>query len=201
MSTFPILFDPDRWVRVPTDWADEQWPDAAAWAEWVADELTHDRESAVAYVGALRDAAMAIASFPNEHVSARFWFYPIDGDPSGWVDVFVQRRDVDHADAALLLPTVGATVIEPAMLELEDVAFESAVRRLTLAPIGEDQLGAGRSGILAKAEWAAIAGEWAVYLVSVDDDPRTLTRRLADIDRLLGGIDPSALAALQEAPA
>ncbi|WP_156891477.1 hypothetical protein [Agromyces subbeticus] len=200
MSMFPIIFDPDRWVRVPTDWADEQWSDAAEWAEWVADELTHDRASAAAYVGALRDQATAIATFPNEHVSARFWFFPIDGDPSGWVDVFVQRRDIDGADAASLLPPVGVTLIEPAVLELEDVAFESAVRRLTLSPIDE-QPGEVPPGILAKGEWSAVTGEWAVYLVSIDGDPRVLTRRLADIDRLLGGIEPAVLAALPEASA
>ena len=99
-STFPILFDPDRWVRVPIDYADEQWPDAAAWAEWVADELTRDREHAAATRPAVHDEALAVAGFPAEHVGARFWFFPVDGEPDGWVDVYLQFRPADGAAPA-----------------------------------------------------------------------------------------------------
>ena len=89
------------------------------------------------------------------------------------------------------------------MTELDDTAFDAAVRRMSLVPLGEAVLGAGRSGLLAKGEWLAVAGDWVVLLVSADADARALTRRLGDIDRLLAGIDPAALAMLgaAEAPA
>lgn len=197
MSTFPILFDPDRWVRVPTDWStEEQWPDAAAWAEWVADELTRGREQAAAVRPAVHEEALAVASFPSEHVGARFWCFPADGEPNGWADVFVQYRLADVADPAELLPPVGETVVEPVLLDLHDTAFDRVVRRLSLVPLGEAELGVGESGVLAKGEWLAVAGDWVVYVRSADADPRALTRRLGDLDRLLAGIDPAALAAL-----
>lgn len=199
MTTFPILFDPDRWVRVPTDWsAEEQWPDAAAWADWVADELTRGREQAAAVRPAVHEAALAVAGVPSEHVGARFWSYPTDGEPNGWADVFVQYRQADGVDAAELLPPVGATVVDPVLLDLDDTAFDAAVRRLSLVPLGAAELGAGESGVLAKGEWLAIAGDWVVYVRSADADPRALTRRLGDIDRLLAGVDPAALAAVGE---
>lgn len=200
MSTFPILFDPDRWVRVPTEWADEQWPDAAAWADWIADELTHDREQSAAIRPAVRDEAFAIASVPSDHVSARFWSFPVDGEPNGWVDVHVQYRPADPTDAVDLLPPVGETVVAPVIVELEDTAFDRAVRRLTLVPLDESVLGPGRMGVLAKGEWLATTGDWVVYVRSADADARALTRRLGDIDRLLAGVDPAALAAGAEAP-
>ena len=196
MSTFPILFDPDRWVRVPTDWADEQWPDAAAWADWVADELTRDREQAAAVRPAVHDEALAIASFPSEHVGARFWSFPVDGEPNGWADVLVQFRRADGTDAAELLPPAAVTVVEPVLTDLEGTAFDRALRRLSLVPLGEAALGVGREGVLAKGEWLAVAGDWVVYVLSTDADARALTRRLGDIDRLLAGVDPAALAAL-----
>lgn len=197
MSTFPILFDPDRWVRVPTDWASEtQWPDAEAWAQWIADELTRDREHGTAIRPAVQEEALAVAAFPSEHVAARFWCFPVDGEPNGWADVHVQYRAHDGTDAAELLPPVGETVVEPVLTALEDTAFERAVRRLSLVPLGEAELGAGGSGVLAKGEWLAMGGDWVVYVRSVDADARALTRRLADIDRLLAGVDPAALAAL-----
>lgn len=201
MSVFPIMFDPDRWVRVPVDWTDEQWPDAAAWADWVADELTRDRESAAQWAPLVREEAAGIAGFPSEHVSARFWHFPIDGAPAGWVDVFAQLRPSDGTDATGLLPDIGPTLIEPAVLEFEETAFESAVRRLSLVPLGEDVLGPDQTGMLAKGEWSAVAGDWAIYLVSIDADPRRLTSRLGDIDQLLAGIDPSALMSLPETSA
>lgn len=206
-GTFPILFDPDRWVRVPTEYADEQWPDAAAWAEWVADELTRDREHAAATRPAVHEEALAIAGFPAEHVGARFWFFPVDGEPDGWVDVYLQFRPSDRAAPAALaavvqlLPPLSDTVIEPAVTELDGTAFDSAVRRMSLVPLGESVLGAGRSGLLAKGEWLAVTGDWVVLLVSADADARALTRRLGDIDRLLAGIDPAALAMLGAAEA
>ncbi|KQM84312.1 hypothetical protein [Agromyces sp. Leaf222] len=196
-QTFPISFDSDRWVRVPVAFADEQWASGDEWAEWIADELTQGRESAAEFRDPLRDQAAAIAAFPTEHVGARFWFFPIDGDPAGWVDVYVQRRDHDGSDAAALLPDAGATLIEPAVDALAVASFDDAVRRLTLSPIAADD-DAGpeaRPGILAKGEWVAVSGDWAVYLVSVDDDPRRLTFRLDDIDALFAGIDPRGVAA------
>lgn len=196
MNTFPILFDPDRWVRVPTDWADEQWADAAEWAAWVADELTHDREHAAATRPAVHEEALAVAGFPREHVAARFWLFPIDGEPNGWVDVFVQFRRADGTDAAELLPVLTDALIEPAILELEETAFERALRRLSLVPLGEPALGAGRAGVFAKGEWLATAGDWVVYLFSGDADARALTRRLDEVDRLLAGVDPAALGAI-----
>lgn len=192
-QTFPISFDSDRWVRVPVAFADEQWATGDEWAEWIADELTLGRESAAEFRDPLRDQAAAIAAFPTEHVSARFWFFPVDGDPAGWVDVYVQQRDDDGADAAALLPDAGRTLIEPAVDALAVPSFDDAVRRLTLAPIGA---GSEAPGILAKGEWAAVSGDWAVYLVSVDDDPRRLTLRLDDIDALFAGIDPHGVAAV-----
>ncbi|WP_419818436.1 hypothetical protein [Glaciibacter flavus] len=199
MSVFPIGFDPDVWVRVPTDWQNEAWPDAAVWAAWVAEELTRARENAAHWNEVLREEAARIAGFPADRISARFWYFPIDGEPRGWVDVFVQRRDADGTDAVDLLPDAGATLIEPAIDLVDDEGFTSAARRLTLVPLGESSLGAGRSGILSKAEWTAVAGDWIVYLVSFDTDPRRLTARLLDIETLLGGINPEVLAALPEA--
>ena len=135
----------------PTDYADEQWPDAAAWAEWVADELTRDREHAAATRPTVHDEALAIAGFPAaEHVGARFWFFPVDGEPDGWVDVYLQFRPAGGAvpaapaAAAELLPPLPDTVIEPAVTELDDTAFDAAVRRMSLVPLGESVLGAGR---------------------------------------------------------
>lgn len=195
MSTFPILFDPDRWIRVPTDWASEtQWPDAEAWAHWIADELTREREHGAAIRPAVQEEALAVAAFPSEHVAARFWCFPVDGEPNGWADVHVQYRVHDGTDVAELLPPAGETVVEPVLVELEDTAFERAVRRLSLVPLGEAELGAGGSGVLAKGEWLSTGGDWVVYVRSVDADARALTRRLADIDRLLSGVDPAALA-------
>lgn len=196
MNTFPILFDPDRWVRVPTRWADEQWSDAAEWAAWVADESTRDREHAAATRPAVHEEALAVASFPSEHVAARFWLFPVDGEPNGWVDVFVQFRPADDTDAAELLPFLPDVLIEPAVLELEDTAFDRALRRLSLVALGEPALGAGRAGVYAKGEWLATSGDWVVYLFSGDADARALTRRLDDVDRLLAGVDPAALGAI-----
>jgi len=197
-QTFPISFDSDRWVRVPVAFAGEQWASGDEWAEWIADELTQGRESAAEFRDPLRDQAAAIAAFPTEHVSARFWFFPVDGDPAGWVDVYVQLRDRDGADASALLPEVGRTLIEPAIEALAVPSFDDALRRLTLAPIGagDDDDPESRPGILAKGEWVAVSGDWAVYLVSVDDDPRRLTLRLDDIDALFAGIDPRDVAAV-----
>lgn len=195
-ETFPILFDPDRWVRVPTDWSHEQWPDAAAWADWVSDELTRDRDSAAALRLAVHEEALALATFPSEHVGARFWLFPVDGQPNGWVDVFVQFRPADGSDAAGLLPPIPDALIEPALVELEATAFDRALRRLSLVPLGESALGAGHSGIFAKGEWLAVAGDWVVYLFSGDADARALTQRLDDIDRLLAGVDPAAIVAV-----
>ncbi|MFF2369850.1 hypothetical protein [Agromyces sp. NPDC058110] len=195
-TAFPISFDPDRWIRVPVAFADEQWADGAEWAEWIADEVTQGRESAEDFRDPIRDQAAAIAAFPTEHVSARFWWFPVDGDPAGWVDVYVQQREHDGTDAASLLPDAGRTLIEPA-LEPFTGPFDDAVRRLSLAPVAPaaDAGAEAGPGVLAKAEWVGIAGEWAVYLVSVDEDPRVLTRRLDDIDALFAGIDPRSATA------
>ena len=133
-------------------------------------------------------------------MSARFWSFPVDGEPNGWVDVSLQYRPADPTDAADLLPPLADTVVEPVVVDLEETAFDRAVRRLTLVPLGESVLGPGRFGVLAKAEWLAITGDWVVYVRSADADARALTRRLGDIDRLLAGVDPAAVAgALGEA--
>ncbi|UOQ91049.1 hypothetical protein MUN74_09220 [Agromyces endophyticus] len=196
MNVFPIVFDPDRWIRVPVDWTDEQWPDAESWASWVADEVTRDRGTADDLIAAIRDQAVAVATFPTEHVGARFWYFPVDSDPRGWLDLYVQRRDPDGTTARELLPGLDRTLIDPVVDELEGEVFDDFARRLSLVPLGERQLGEGHSGILAKAEWLAITGGWVVYGISVDDDPRWLTQRLADGDRLVAGMDQAALAAL-----
>ncbi|SFR84993.1 hypothetical protein SAMN05428970_3095 [Agromyces sp. CF514] len=196
-NAFPISFDAERWIRVPVAFADEQWASGAEWAEWIADEVTQGRESAAGFRDPIRDQAAAIAAFPTEHVSARFWWFPVDGDPAGWVDVYVQQRDHDGAAAASLLPDAGRTLIEPAVEPLTG-PFDDAVRRLSLAPVAPavDAEPDARPGVLAKGEWAAVVDDWAVYLVSIDEDPRVLTRRLDDIDALLSGIDPRAAAAM-----
>lgn len=199
MSVFPIGFDSDRWVRVPTDWAGEPWSGAEEWAEWIAAELTDGRPDSARWRPVLQHEAATIAAIPAEHVSARFWFFPIDGDPRGWVDLYAQLRDGDEADASALLPELAGTLIDPATDVLEYPGFSSAVRRLALLPLGEAALGEGRSGILAQAEWSAVAGDWVLYLISIDSDPRELTLRLDDIDTLLAGVDPSTLAELPEA--
>ncbi|KRC60820.1 hypothetical protein ASE14_07565 [Agromyces sp. Root81] len=205
MTIVQIPYDTERWIRVPVEWSREPWDGPAEWAEWLADETTRARDGAEPYVEAIRDHALAIAGYSSEDVSARFWYFPIDGDPAGWVDVFMQQHGHDGAVAAEMLPELERAVIEPAVDALEVTDFDSAVRRLSLLPFtGSDSGGADGTatpGIMAKGEWLAVSGEWLVYLVTIDADPRALSQRLGDTDRLIGGLDPAVLSGQREADA
>lgn len=201
MKRFAISFDTDVWVRVPVDFSGEQWSDSAEWAEWVADAATRDREADTEMHEALRAGAQAIADFSTQRVSARFWHYPVAGEPGGWVDFYVQRVSPTTADAEALLPPSTAA-IEPMIVPLVDTEFESAVRRLGLIAVSADAnddsgiVGTAGAAMIGIGEWSAVAGEWAVRLVAGDSDVAALGERVGDIDRLLAGIDPAELAAL-----
>ena len=203
MTVVQIPYDTELWIRVPLEWSREPWDGPAEWSEWLAEEATRARDGAEPYVEAIRAHALAIAGYPSEDVAARFWHFPIDGDPAGWVDVFLQRHGLDRAVAAEMLPELDRAVIEPAVETFGVTDFDSAVRRLSLLPFdGSDSSqdeGMETPGIMAKGEWLAVSGEWLVYLVTIDADPRGLTQRLGDTDRLIAGLDPAVMT--QEADA
>lgn len=187
-------YDPERWIHVPLDYIGTEWADAGAWAEWLADEATRGRPDAEALRTAVRDEALATALSPAAHVSFRFWHYPADGEPTGFLDLYVQARASDGALAEDLLPDTGFTVVPPVVEPIAAPAMASAVRRLTI----EATLAAGDDAepvVVPRAEWLGIGGGWVCYAVSTDFDVNQLESRLADGDALFGAIDPAGIAA------
>ena len=166
-----VAYDADRFIHVPLDYLDTPWADAGEWARWLAEE------------------ALATALFPAEHVSLRFWHYPSDGVPTGFVDVYVQARDDDGTMPEQLLPEPGFTAVPPVVEPVAAPAMPGAVRRLSLgaalpAPDAEPLL-------VPKAEWIGAASGHVVYAVSSDFDVAVLESRLADVDALFAAIDPA----------
>lgn len=189
MPSIPLSvpYDPDAWIHVPLDYLDTPWADAAEWADWVADNATRGREGGAEILDAVRAEALATARFPAAHVAARFWHYPIDGDPTGMLDLFVQQRDADGTSAADLLPDPGFTLVDPVVESIEAPGFSTAVRRLTLNAVLPDE--EAEPVLFPKAEWLGISGEWVAYAVSGDHDVTQLRARLDDGDALFAALD------------
>jgi hypothetical protein len=186
-----IDYDPDRWIHIPLDYVDSPWTDAAEWADWLAERATKDRELGDAYRDAVRAEALATALFPAEHVSFRFWHYPLDGTPTGFADIYVQQRDDDGATPLDLLPPLGFTAIEPVVDDVDAPGMTRGVRRLSLgiALASED----AEPSLLPRAEWLGVAPGWVCYVVSNDHDAGQLTARLDDLDALFARLDLGAL--------
>lgn len=188
-----FTYDPDRWIHVPLDYAGTSWTDAAAWAQWLSSEATNGREDGELFGPAVRRQALAVALFPAAHVSARFWHYPIDADPSGFVDLYLQARTDDGAPPADLLPDTGSTAVEPVLEQLAIPAFHASVRRLTLGVVVPE--GDAEPVLLPRAEWIGTTPQWVCYARSVDHDVDQLESRLADIDALFAAVDLSGAGA------
>lgn len=186
-AALTIPYDPSRFIPVPLDYLDSPWADAGEWAGWIADEALRGRENGEALRDAVRDEALATALFPAAHVSFRFWHYPDDGVPSGFVDVYVQARVDDGTSAADLLPELGFTAVEPVVEEAQSSRMRAGVRRLTLGvvlPSAEAE-----PVLQPRAEWLGYIDDRVCYVVSSDHDASQLSGRLADIDALFASID------------
>lgn len=194
MAAAPVTFpyDPDLFIHVPLDYVGTQWADAGEWADWLADRALRGRADEDVLREALRSDAREIALFPAAHVSARFWHYPVDGSPDGFVDLYVQAR-AGSARAVDLLPDPGFTVVDPVDEELSGDTYRDAVRRLTLRAIlpGED----AEPIVMPRAEWLGIAQEWVCYAISVDHDPVRLLERVPAVDALFASVEIPEVAA------
>ncbi|MBU4464916.1 MAG: hypothetical protein KKH75_03610 [Actinobacteria bacterium] len=188
-----IPYDPHRWIPVPLDYIDSPWADAGEWATWLADEALHGRENAEELYSAVRGEALATALFPAAHVSFRFWHYPDDGQPSGFVDAYVQARRDDGTSAAELLPELGFTAVQPVVEDARAAHLRAAVRRLTLG-VALPSVDA-EPALHPRAEWLGYTDHWVCYLVSTDHDVAQLNSRLSDIDALFDSIDLAAMSA------
>jgi hypothetical protein len=54
-----VEYDADLWIRVPLDYVDTRWADAAQWAEWIAGEATRGRPDAETIAPVVRSEADA----------------------------------------------------------------------------------------------------------------------------------------------
>ncbi|WP_169580734.1 MULTISPECIES: hypothetical protein [Microbacterium] len=185
-----IPYDPDAWIHVPLDYEGTPWENAEEWAAWIAENATRGREGGPDLAQAVRAEASEIARFPAAHVTARFWHYPIDGDPTGMADLFVQERQDDGSPAEDLLPEPGFTLVDPVIDVIDAPGFGSAVRRLTLNAVlaAED----ADPVMFPKAEWLGVTGRWVAYVVSGDHDVVQLRARLDDADALFAAL-PAAI--------
>lgn len=182
-----IPYDTDAWIHVPLDYEGTRWRDAEEWAEWIAEAATRGREGGAEIAAAVRAEALETARFPAAHVTARFWHFPVDGHPSGMLDVFVQQRVPDGSQAVDLLPEPGFTLVDPVVEPIATDGFDTAVRRLTLnAVLPSDD---AEPALLPKAEWLGIAGQWVAYVVTADHDVAQLRARLDDGDALFTALD------------
>lgn len=194
-APFELSYDPDRFVHIPLEFEGTPWRDAEEWAAWAAETATEGRDGAEALVGPIRDSALALALFPSDRVSFRFWHYPIDGEPTGWVDVFVQARDDDGTPPAELLPEVGFTAVPPVVEPVVAPHLRDPVRRLTLGIVLPDEAPDDVPAddvepvLVPKAEWIGVTPHWICYARTTDHDVSQLSRRLADVDALVSGID------------
>ncbi len=191
MSAHPdIAYDPERWIHVPLDYADTAWANAGEWAAWVAAAASRGRPEAEDLRREIESAARQIALFPAAHVSARLWHFPTDGDPTGFVDMYVQERSPDGTAAADLLPEPGFTVVDPVVEPFAATHMPDAARRLSLVAVLPD--GRDEPALMPKAEWIGAAGGRIAYAVSVDHDTAALSARLDDIGAVFAGFDPTA---------
>jgi|GEM_PF-3172721 hypothetical protein len=194
MTLVDIEYDSNRWIRVPLDYVGTRWPDAASWADWLADEATRGRPDAETIAPLVRDSAQAIALFPAAHVWGRFWHYPIDGMPTGFVDVYVESRTPDGTDAADLLPDTGFTAVTPVLERLDVPGFTTAARRRSLvlvlrAEADEDPVP------MPRVEWLGVGHRWVCYIVTNDHDPAAANARAVDTDALFAALGAAALGA------
>ena len=194
MTAVEIEVESDRWIRVPLDYADTQWDGAAAWAQWLADAATRGRPDAELVAPVIVEAAHAVALFPAAHVWCRFWHYPIDGVPSGFVDVYLETRTPDGTDAAELLPDSGFTALDPVVEDLDVPGFASAVRRRSLVLVLREESDA-EPAVMPRIEWLGVGPQWVCYAITNDHDPASANARAADTDRLFAALGEAAQAA------
>ncbi|WP_404431227.1 hypothetical protein LG299_13840 [Microbacterium lacus] len=184
-------FDPEKWIPIPLDYLDTEWANAGEWAASIAEEASRGRPGERELAAAIEEHALSIALHPAEHVGARFWHFPTEGVPTGFVDVYVEARADDGIDPADLLPEVGFTVLEPVVEQVVGDFFPRAVRRLTVnAVLTSDD---AEPTLMPKAEWLGIREGWVGYLVSLDHDTNALSSRIEDIDELFRTLDPERL--------
>lgn len=191
MTLVDIEYDSNRWIRVPLDYDGTRWADAASWADWLADEATRGRPDAEVVAPIVRDSAHAVALFPAAHVWGRFWHFPIDGMPTGFVDVYVETRTPDGTDAADLLPDTGFTAVTPVLDHLEVPGFTSAVRRRSLVLVLREE--AHEDPVpMPRIEWLGIGPRWVCYIVTNDHDPAAANARAIDTETLFVAVGAAA---------
>ena len=194
MTLVEIEYDSHSWIRVPLDYVGTRWTDAVSWADWLADEATRGRPDAETVAPVVRDAAQAVALFPAAHVWGRFWHYPIDGVPTGFVDVYLESRSPDAADAADLLPDPGFTAVTPVVERLDVAGFTTAVRRRSLVLVLRGE--ADEQPVpMPRVEWLGIGPEWVCYLITNDHDPAAANARAVDTEILFAAFAEAARAA------
>src|SRR5690606_12519369 len=119
---------------------------------------TRGRPDAKLITPVVRAAAREVALFPAAHVWGRFWHYPIDGVPTGFVDVYIESRTPDGTSAQDLLPDSGFTAVPPVVDELDVPGFGSAVRRRSLVVVlrneSDDEMAA-----MPRIEWLGVGPE------------------------------------------
>jgi hypothetical protein len=186
-----VEYDSNRWIRVPLDYVGTRWTDAASWADWLADEATRGRPDAETVAPVVRDAAQAVALFPAPHVWGRFWHYPIDGVPTGFVDVYIETRTPDGTDAADLLPDTGFTAVTPVLDRLDVPGFAAAVRRRSLVLVLRHESDDDPVP-MPRVEWLGIGPQWVCYIVTNDHDPAAANARAADTDVLFAAVADAA---------
>lgn len=191
MTQVEIGYDTDRWVLVPLDYADTQWENAQEWADWLATAATTGRDDAQTVAPLVYSSALEVALFPAAHVWKRFWHYPIDGVPTGFVDVYVQQRVDDGASAEDLLPETGFTAVTPNVERLDVPGYASAVRRHSLVLVlrSEDD---EQPAVMPRIEWLGVTTEWVSYLVTNDHDPAAANERAADVEALFEAISSAS---------
>lgn len=185
MMRAPITVDPGRWIRVPLDFAEERWEDAAAWAVWVSAAAVPDDAERREGIRAL---ALAIAELDSSRATARYWHFPDDGEPGMALDVHLAVDD----GAGLLPEPADRVVVEPLETAVEVPGFSRAARRRSLVPAGDST--DGDAPVLALVEWAAAVDGIVVGMMATDTDPARLHRLIVDGDALLAGLDGRALA-------
>lgn len=195
MNEIDVDFDPDLWIRVPLDYADTRWGDASEWAAWLAETATAGHPTAAAMRDEIRDTALSIALYPAAHVWGRFWFYPIDGDPSGFVDFYVQQRVADGTPAEELLPELEPVALTPVVDPLVVEGFTSAVRRRTLVMVPRDD---SEPAAMPQVEWLGISEQWVCYAATKDVSPERSNQREPHIDFLFHSFGAAALDATWE---
>lgn len=190
-APFDLVYDSERWIHVPLDYADSPWRDGDDWADWVARTASSGRPDEGELRARIRETARLVAQAPAPHVTARLWHYPTDGVPTGFVDLYTQARTPDGADVRDLLPELGFTVTDPVTEPVESPHMADAVRRLSLSAALVD--GRDQPALLAKAEWIGSSAGWVTYAVSADHDVAALESRLGDIDRVFAAVDTSSV--------